>query len=186
MIADHEDPLDASAGSCSDSNASTDFIVFARREFPRIVRGELETLFESEFQDIERRFRPRVEDIVLALQPRLVALYERSTVDVRQGDEASAAASMLVPEDDRPVPPPSPVATALAAGAGYEEPVAMTSSLPNVGLELSPFYFDFDWNAPLQDLFNNAADGLPMFWQDMSHQDAEQWRQQQTLGALNG
>jgi hypothetical protein len=51
------------------------------------VRRELEILFESEFQDVEERVRPRVQDIVLNLQPRLIALYERSAGD---GEEVAA------------------------------------------------------------------------------------------------
>jgi hypothetical protein len=59
-----------------DSNTPVAFATFARREFPRFVRRELEILFQSEFQDVEERIRPRVQDILPNLQPRLITLYE--------------------------------------------------------------------------------------------------------------
>ncbi len=46
---------------------------------PSLVRRELETLFRDEFQDIEEHVKPRVAEIVLNLQPRLLQLYKKST-----------------------------------------------------------------------------------------------------------
>lgn len=45
---------------------------------PALVRRELETLFQEEFRDVEERIRPRIADIVLNLQPRLLGLYKQS------------------------------------------------------------------------------------------------------------
>ncbi len=45
---------------------------------PTLVRRELENLFEAEFQDIEEKLRPRVAEIVLNLQPKLLQLYKQS------------------------------------------------------------------------------------------------------------
>ena len=45
---------------------------------PTLVRRELETLFQDEFSDIEERLRPRVAEIVMNLQPRLLGLYKQS------------------------------------------------------------------------------------------------------------
>ena len=46
---------------------------------PSLVRRELETLFRDEFHDIEEHVKPRVAEIVLSLQPRLLQLYKTST-----------------------------------------------------------------------------------------------------------
>ena len=55
-----------------------DFATFVRREMPTLVRRELEVLFQNEFQDIDERIRPRVAEIVLNLQPKLLHLYKQS------------------------------------------------------------------------------------------------------------
>ncbi|KAK7757625.1 hypothetical protein SLS62_000001 [Diatrype stigma] len=47
------------------------FIEFARREFPQFVRRELEVLFQTEFRDIGELIRPRIQEMMLMLQPRL-------------------------------------------------------------------------------------------------------------------
>lgn len=45
---------------------------------PTLVRRELETLFEKEFQDVEEPLRRRVAEIVVKLQPRLLNLYKQT------------------------------------------------------------------------------------------------------------
>lgn len=55
-----------------------DYATFVRREMPTLVRRELEALFRAEFRDVEERVRPRVAEIVLSLQPRLLSLYKQS------------------------------------------------------------------------------------------------------------
>ncbi|KAK0617776.1 hypothetical protein B0T17DRAFT_618444 [Bombardia bombarda] len=56
-----------------------DYATFIRREMPTFVRRELEALFqEDEFKDVDERIRPRVAQIMLDLQPRLLNLYKQS------------------------------------------------------------------------------------------------------------
>ncbi|AEO70981.1 uncharacterized protein THITE_127193 [Thermothielavioides terrestris NRRL 8126] len=65
-------------GSLHGAGELEDYATFIRREMPTLVRRELEALFRHEFQDIEERIRPRVAEIVLNLQPRLLSLYKQS------------------------------------------------------------------------------------------------------------
>ncbi len=51
---------------------------------PTLVRRELETLFQDEFQDVEERVRPRIAEIVLSLQPRLLGLYKQSQLPLSE------------------------------------------------------------------------------------------------------
>ncbi|KAH8886341.1 hypothetical protein GQ53DRAFT_612925, partial [Thozetella sp. PMI_491] len=57
-----------------------DFAKFMRREFPQFVRRELEGLFQGEFRNVEESLRPAIRDIVLRLQPGIVALYRSARV----------------------------------------------------------------------------------------------------------
>ncbi|KAL2148641.1 hypothetical protein VTH82DRAFT_2195 [Thermothelomyces myriococcoides] len=61
-----------------------DYATFVRREMPTLVRRELERLFQEEYPDIEERIRPRVADIVLSLQPRLLSLYKQSQMPLSE------------------------------------------------------------------------------------------------------
>jgi hypothetical protein len=61
-----------------------DYATFIRREMPTLVRRELETLFREEFQDVEERLRPRIAQIVLDLQPRLLGLYKQSQMSLSE------------------------------------------------------------------------------------------------------
>lgn len=51
---------------------------------PTLVRRELESLFSDEFQDVDERVRPRVAEIVLKLQPRLLSLYKQSQMPLTE------------------------------------------------------------------------------------------------------
>ncbi|KAK5660598.1 hypothetical protein OQA88_13161 [Cercophora sp. LCS_1] len=61
-----------------------DYTTFVRREMPTLVRRELENLFDNEFQDIEAHLRPRVAEIVLKLQPKLLGLYKQSQMPLSE------------------------------------------------------------------------------------------------------
>jgi hypothetical protein len=61
-----------------------DYATFVRREMPTLVRRELEVLFQDEFQDVEDHLRPRVAEIVLSLQPRLLGLYRQSQLPLSE------------------------------------------------------------------------------------------------------
>ena len=80
-----------------------DYATFIRREMPTLVRRELETLFREEFQDVEERVRPRIADIVLNLQPRLLGLYKQSQMPLTEygpqqhTDAASGSEPTLTP-----------------------------------------------------------------------------------------
>lgn len=51
---------------------------------PTLVRRELEALFQHKFQDVEERLRPRIAEIVLNLQPRLLSLYKQSQLPLSE------------------------------------------------------------------------------------------------------
>lgn len=53
---------------------------------PSLVRRELDLMFQSEFHDVEQRIRPRIEQVILGLQPRLLRLYQES---LSTGERAS-------------------------------------------------------------------------------------------------
>ncbi|EAQ87107.1 hypothetical protein CHGG_03726 [Chaetomium globosum CBS 148.51] len=80
-----------------------DYATFIRREMPTLVRRELETLFREEFQDVEERVRPRIADIILNLQPRLLGLYKQSQMPLdeygpqQHADTASGSEPTLTP-----------------------------------------------------------------------------------------
>lgn len=54
---------------------------------PSLVRRELEAMFQTEFHDIGERLRPRVEQIVLELRPRLMRFYQESTGASERGSQ---------------------------------------------------------------------------------------------------
>ncbi|KAK1826118.1 hypothetical protein QBC39DRAFT_235185, partial [Podospora conica] len=65
-------------GGTSGSGELEDYATFVQREMPTLVRRELETLFDLEFQDVEEPLRRRVAEIVVKLQPRLLNLYKQT------------------------------------------------------------------------------------------------------------
>ncbi|KAK4096042.1 hypothetical protein N658DRAFT_64785 [Parathielavia hyrcaniae] len=75
---------DGSRRELHGSGELEDYATFIRREMPTLVRRELETLFRDEFQDVEERIRPRIADIVLNLQPRLLGLYKQSQMPLSE------------------------------------------------------------------------------------------------------
>lgn len=100
------DAVDHSGGESMNSRGSgelEDYATFIRREMPTLVRRELEALFRDEFRDVEQRVRPRVAEIVLNLQPRLVNLYKQSQIPLSEygpqqpGDVGTASESTLTP-----------------------------------------------------------------------------------------
>ncbi|KAK3358519.1 hypothetical protein B0T24DRAFT_540256 [Lasiosphaeria ovina] len=73
------DELDEEADESSVGGSELEeYATFIRREMPTLVRRELEMLFQDQFQDVDERVRPRVADIVLNLQPRLLRLFKQS------------------------------------------------------------------------------------------------------------
>ncbi|KAH6619092.1 hypothetical protein B0J18DRAFT_346597, partial [Chaetomium sp. MPI-SDFR-AT-0129] len=75
---------DGSEYAGSSGTELEDYATFIRREMPTLVRRELETLFQNEFQDVEERLRPRIADIVLNLQPKLLGLYKQSQMPLSE------------------------------------------------------------------------------------------------------
>lgn len=65
-------------GSPPQSGDFDDYATFIKREMPTLVRRELENLFEGEFQDVDEKLRPRVAEIVVGLQTKLLDLYKQS------------------------------------------------------------------------------------------------------------
>lgn len=81
-----------------------DYTSFVRREMPTLVRRELENLFDNEFQDIEAHLRPRVAEIVLKLQPKLLGLYKQSQMPL---SEYGPSSNEPVTNDSNLTPAPS-------------------------------------------------------------------------------
>ncbi|KAK4158217.1 hypothetical protein C8A00DRAFT_39412 [Chaetomidium leptoderma] len=94
---------EGSSRGLNGSGELEDYATFIRREMPTLVRRELETLFRDEFRDVEERIRPRVADIVLNLQPRLLGLYKQSQAPLseygpqQRRDTASSSDHSLTP-----------------------------------------------------------------------------------------
>ncbi|KAL2266840.1 hypothetical protein VTJ83DRAFT_4117 [Remersonia thermophila] len=61
-----------------------DYVTFVRREMPTLVRRELEVLFRDHFSDVEERLRPRIAQMVLELQPKLLDLYKQSQMPLSE------------------------------------------------------------------------------------------------------
>ena len=74
---DYDDISDED-GSRDTAGGIGDYAIFLRREMPPLVRRELEHMFQTEFRDVEDRIRPRIEQMVLSLQARLLKLYQES------------------------------------------------------------------------------------------------------------
>ncbi|KAF4990304.1 hypothetical protein FDECE_14447 [Fusarium decemcellulare] len=144
-------------------NTPAHFAAFARREYPRFVRRELEVLFESEFQDVEERVRPRVQDIVLNLQPRLIALYERSALSARGDGEwagpsppdksVSDLRGEREPEEAQPVELPPVPSPNPPPNTAFAEGEVSTSWVSDNSSEPTAFEVDIDWSFLPQDMF---------------------------------
>lgn len=64
------------------ANSAEDYASFVRREMPTLVRRELEVLFDQDFHDIQENIRPRVAEIVMAMQSRLLIAYKQTTTSL--------------------------------------------------------------------------------------------------------
>lgn len=174
---DHEDVSMATTGA-SRSNTPADFAAFARREYPRFVRRELDVLFESEFQDIEERIRPRVQDIVLNLQPRLIALYEQSAANASNSGEETIPNDGLPPRaqgdmDVEEVQSTEASAPNLPPDSHLAVEESSISWLPEENSRPAAFDPNIDWDLVFHDIFGNLIPGqfaLPP-QQDVSHRD---------------
>ncbi len=122
-----------------------DYAKFIRREMPTLVRRELETLFQDEFQDVEEHVRPRIAEIVLGLQPRLLGLYKQSQLPLsdygpqQHHDSATGSEPTLTPLL-------SP-GTGTAPGSTPDTVLGVDSLFPAPDLQLG-FYtngLDVDW-----------------------------------------
>jgi hypothetical protein len=98
-----EADVNGESGTAGGSGELEDYATFIRREMPTLVRRELEVLFRDEFQDVEERLRPRVAEMVLNLQPRLLSLYKQSQMPLseygpsQQRDATSGSEKMSTP-----------------------------------------------------------------------------------------
>ncbi|KAH6855545.1 hypothetical protein B0I37DRAFT_411529 [Chaetomium sp. MPI-CAGE-AT-0009] len=121
------------AGESSDPNCFgelEDYATFIRQEMPTLVRRELETLFREEFQDIEERVRPRIADIVLNLQPRLLGLYKQSQMPL---DEYGPQQHAGVASGSEPtLTPLLSQSTGSATGSGPDSTPDTTFGIDNV------------------------------------------------------
>jgi hypothetical protein len=199
---DHEDMGIELGSDASGSGTPAAFAAFARREFPRFVRRELDVLFQSEFQDVEERVRPRIQDIVLNLQPRLIALYEQSVTDTESSREqavldlatASVPGEGIETEEVQIVESPAPPITdmhldipTLPLDANFDERLVVDPWLASP----SPGYFpdfNFDWNTPLEGLYDDPARRIGLPQQGLPHQDGSQGagRGQPLVGTWRG
>ncbi|KAH7151376.1 hypothetical protein DER46DRAFT_638943 [Fusarium sp. MPI-SDFR-AT-0072] len=153
-----DDPTTIPDPCPSDSHTPAAFATFARREFPRFVRRELEVLFQSEFQDVEERIRPRVQDIVLNLQPRLIALYEQSAGEVGGRTALTAEISTPLADKDAQGAQGREVSSPLVPNPLADNSPS-TSWPPNQIWETPSFDFGIDWDLLSEDLFNYPLHG---------------------------
>ncbi|GAB1318649.1 metalloendopeptidase [Madurella fahalii] len=83
-----------------------DYTVFLRREMPGLVRRELEMMFQNELREVEESLRPRIEQMIVGLQPRLLRMFQESANvehgqteperhEAHQGDDALQEGSLL-------------------------------------------------------------------------------------------
>ncbi|KXX82104.1 hypothetical protein MMYC01_201557 [Madurella mycetomatis] len=93
----HYNEDDGEGSSHEGSGELEDYATFIRREMPTLVRRELETLFQGEFRDVEERLRPRIAEIVLNLQPRLLRLYKQSQMPLSEYGPQSSSEPTLTP-----------------------------------------------------------------------------------------
>lgn len=99
---------------------------------PTLVRRELETLFRDEFRDVEERVRPRIAEIVLNLQPRLLGLYQQSQMPLseygpQQHRDATGSGS-------------EPALTPLLSQSTDSGPGTGPSSTPDTALQLDHLF----------------------------------------------
>ncbi|RYP83759.1 hypothetical protein DL770_005337 [Monosporascus sp. CRB-9-2] len=159
-------------GSRSSPGRPEHFAAFARRELPRFVRRELGILFRQEFRDIGTRDHPRIQDLVLRLQPRLIDLYEHSTRDVAETDDESGAQCMLpatrlaVGQDAIPRqtvdfgPTYFPRQTDDGLRCPNDNNNAQSVSWPgifNTSSDAALPDFNFDWNTQLDGMFSTPV-----------------------------
>ncbi|KAK4454189.1 S-adenosyl-L-methionine-dependent methyltransferase [Podospora aff. communis PSN243] len=76
MPSPYYEPTQLNAPSGAEGMAS--FAVFLRREMPALVRRELESMFENEFQALEESLRPQIQQLIIDLQPRLLRRFQES------------------------------------------------------------------------------------------------------------
>lgn len=57
-----------------------DYSIFLRREISGLVRRELDIMFQDELRDVEVTLPPRIEHIMIDLQPRLLRMFQESEV----------------------------------------------------------------------------------------------------------
>lgn len=111
---------------------------------PTLVRRELEALFHQEFQDVEERVRPRIAEIVLNLQPRLLGLYKQSQMPLSDyGPQQHVGTSGSEPGL-------TPASHTTGSGRGTEPDSAPSTafgldSLPGTDAQ-SGFYGGTDWD----------------------------------------
>jgi len=55
-----------------------DYAVFLRREMPAVVRRELDAVFQDEWRILEETLRPRIEQMIVDLQPRMLRMFQQS------------------------------------------------------------------------------------------------------------
>ncbi|KAK3293800.1 uncharacterized protein B0H64DRAFT_173147 [Chaetomium fimeti] len=150
-----------------------DYATFIRREMPTLVRRELETLFREEFQDIEERVRPRIADIVMNLQPRLLGLYQQSQMPLSEyGPQQHTGAT----SGSEPTLTPSLSQSAgSATGSGPDSTPDMAFGVDNgfTGTEAQLGFYgsglDEHWNGPspgshMQPQAPQANIGLGLNW----------------------
>lgn len=115
-----ETDADADESSPGPTGDLEDYATFVRREMPTLVRRELELLFENEFKDVEERLRPRVAEIVLNLQPKLLNLYKQSQTPLSEYGPQ--------PPEETPRSGSEPVSSSRATGTD-------TDSTPGTGID---------------------------------------------------
>ncbi|KXX73045.1 hypothetical protein MMYC01_210087 [Madurella mycetomatis] len=93
------DNVDGDGKACDAVGGMEDYTVFLRREMPGLVRREVGMVFQNELRDVEESLRPRIEQMIVGLQPRLLRMFQESAnvekrepepegQEAHQGDDA--------------------------------------------------------------------------------------------------
>ncbi|RYP60154.1 hypothetical protein DL769_008247 [Monosporascus sp. CRB-8-3] len=147
------------------------FAAFARRELPRFVQRELGILFQEEFRDIGERDQPRIQDLVLRLQSRLIDLYEHSTRDVVGTSKESSAQCILSPAQVAAEQNATSRQTVELGASHFPQQTGYGVRCPSDHNTQSAFWdgisstssdavildFSFDWDAQLDGMFSTPV-----------------------------
>ncbi|KAK1752041.1 hypothetical protein QBC47DRAFT_306505 [Echria macrotheca] len=161
-----------------------DYASFVKREMPTLVRRELEIMFEHEFADIDERVRPRVADVVVRAQTRLLELYRQSQMPLSEYGPSSGGIGGS--SSDSSLTPALSHRTSSGTGNADSTPVMDGTVIPPIaaGTGQDPFQFHGS-SMPLTFDFDPSA--LPLgTWDFVGGQQPEEEPEYSTSGGSTG